>query len=81
MIQTKSSKNTNAKLSEFAAHSPLQDFARNSRATLSSKATKRDWVTQKDFDCHAEFLLLTRKKMSHLKVKPAVTEEMRFRGS
>jgi ubiquinone biosynthesis accessory factor UbiK len=75
MIQTKFIEEITAKLSELAAHSPLKDFEKNSRAMLSSVFAKMDLVTREEFDVQTEVLKRTREKLAELEVKLAALEK------
>lgn len=75
MIQSKFIEEITAKLSELAAHSPLKDFEKNSRAMLSSLFAKMDLVTREEFDVQSQVLLRTREKLAQLEAKLAALEK------
>ena len=75
MIQSKFIEEITAKLSELAAHSPLKDFEKNSRAVLSSLFAKMDLVTREEFDVQSQVLLRTREKLAQLEAKLAALEK------
>jgi ubiquinone biosynthesis accessory factor UbiK len=75
MFQTKFIEEITAKLSDLAAHSPLKDFEKNSRAMLSSVFAKMDLVTREEFDVQTEVLKRTREKLTELEAKLAALEK------
>jgi ubiquinone biosynthesis accessory factor UbiK len=75
MIQNKFIEEITAKLSDLAAHSPLKDFEKNSRAMLSSVFAKLDLVTREEFDVQTEVLKRTREKLGELEAKLAALEK------
>ena len=75
MLQNKFIEEITAKLSELAAHSPLKDFEKNSRAMLSSMFAKMDLVTREEFDVQSQVLLRTREKLAELEAKLAALEK------
>jgi ubiquinone biosynthesis accessory factor UbiK len=75
MIQNKFIEEITSKLSELAAHSPLKDFEKNSRAMLSSVFAKMDLVTREEFDVQTEVLKRTREKLAELEAKLAALEK------
>ena len=75
MMQSKFIEEITAKLSELAAHSPLKDFEKNSRAMLSSMFAKLDLVTREEFDVQTEVLKRTREKLTELEAKLAALEK------
>ena len=75
MIQSKFIEEITAKLSELAAHSPLKDFEKNSRAMLSLLFAKMDLVTREEFDVQSQVLLRTREKLAQLEAKLAALEK------
>ena len=75
MLQNKFIEEITAKLSDFAAHSPLKDFEKNSRAMLSTVFAKMDLVTREEFDVQAEVLKRTREKLAELEAKLAALEK------
>ena len=75
MMQSKFIEEITAKLSELAAHTPLKDFEKNSRAMLSSMFAKLDLVTREEFDVQTEVLKRTREKLTELEAKLAALEK------
>ncbi len=75
MFQTKFIEEITAKLSDLAAHSPLADFEKNSRAMLSTVFAKMDLVTREEFDVQTEVLKRTREKLAELEAKLAALEK------
>jgi ubiquinone biosynthesis accessory factor UbiK len=75
MLQNKFIEEITAKLSEFVAHSPLQDFEKNSRAMLLSIFAKMDLVTREEFDVQSQVLLRAREKLAELETKLAALEK------
>ncbi len=75
MLQNKFIEEITAKLSDLAAHSPLKDFEKNSRAMLASVFAKMDLVTREEFDVQTEVLKRTREKLAELEAKLAELEK------
>ena len=75
MMQSKFIEEITAKLSDLAAHSPLKDFEKNSRAMLSSVFAKMDLVTREECDVQTQVLLRTRAKLAALEAKLAALEK------
>ena len=75
MMQSKIIEEITAKLSDLAAHSPLKDFEKNSRAMLSSVFAKMDLVTREEFDVQSQVLLRTREKLAELEAKLAALKK------
>ena len=77
MLDPKTLEDFGAKMSALLANSPVKDFEKNAKATMSGIFAKLDLVTREEFDVQAEVLARTRAKLKDLEARVSALEKAR----
>ena len=77
MLDPKTLEDFGAKMSALLANSPVKDFEKNAKATMSGIFAKLDLVTREEFDVQTEVLARTRAKLKDLEARVSALEKAR----